>query len=106
MSESLAAPPISRRMTFLFAAACGVIVANIYYAQPLAGPICASIGLAPAAAGLIVTMSQVGYGLGLLLLVPLGDIFENRKLVVTLVLGVMLAALGAALATSPLTFFG
>lgn len=91
-------------MTFLFAAACGVIVANIYYAQPLAGPICASIGLAPEAAGLIVMMSQLGYGLGLLLLVPLGDIFENRKLVVTLVLGVMLAVLGAALATSPLAF--
>ncbi|CAN5445755.1 MFS transporter [soil metagenome] len=98
-------PTISRGMTFLFALACGVIVANIYYPQPLAGPICASLGLPQWAAGLIVTMSQVGYGLGLLLLVPLGDIFENRRLVVTLVVCAMLSVLAAGCATTAAVFF-
>lgn len=72
-------------LTLLLASACGLIVANIYYAQPLIGPISAALGLSPGAAGLIVTMTQVGYGIGLLLIVPLGDLVENRRLV----LGVM-----------------
>ena len=96
---------ISAGLTFLFALACGVIVANIYYPQPLAGPICASLGLPEWAAGLIVTMSQVGYGLGLLLLVPLGDIFENRRLVVTLVSCAAVALLVAGSATGAGIFF-
>ena len=82
-------------MTPLLAAACGLIVANIYYVQPLAGPISHALGLPPAAAGLIVTMTQAGYGLGLLLIVPLGDLIENRALIRTMVL---LAAAALALA--------
>ena len=61
--------PITRGMTLLMAAACGLIVANIYYVQPLAGPISAQLGLPPSATGIIVTLTQIGYGLGLLLLV-------------------------------------
>jgi predicted MFS family arabinose efflux permease len=53
-------PQISPGAIVLLAAACGLIVANIYYAQPLIGPIAQSLGLAPQAAGLIVTMSQIG----------------------------------------------
>lgn len=71
---------------FLLAAACGIIAANLYYAQPLVGLISSTLGLSSGAAGLIVTLAQIGYGLGLLLLVPLGDILENRKLVVVLLL--------------------
>jgi predicted MFS family arabinose efflux permease len=85
-------------LMLLIAAACGLIVANIYYAQPLIGPISAALGLSPQAAGLIVTMTQIGYGAGLLLVVPLGDLFENRRLVVACVLvaGLALAAAAAA----------
>ena len=79
-------------LTLLLAAACGLIVANIYYPQPLAGPISASVGLPPHAAGLIVTMTQIGYVAGLLLIVPLGDVLENRGLVLALV-GLSAAAL-------------
>jgi predicted MFS family arabinose efflux permease len=77
------APSISSWMTFLLALSCGVIVANIYYAQPLVGPIAAELGLSPQAAGLIVTMTQIGYGIGLFLIVPLGDLVENRRLVLS-----------------------
>jgi predicted MFS family arabinose efflux permease len=91
-------------MTMLLAVACGLIVANIYYAQPLAGPISLALGMPPAAAGLIVTLTQIGYGLGLLLIVPLGDLIENRRLIVG-ILGIGTAALlAAALSTHPAPF--
>ncbi|MFC5447500.1 MFS transporter [Paenibacillus aestuarii] len=74
---------ISASLIFILAAACGIIAANLYYAQPLVGPIGSTIGLSSGAAALIVTMTQVGYGIGLLFIVPLGDILENRKLIVS-----------------------
>jgi predicted MFS family arabinose efflux permease len=95
-----AAPGMSRWMVFLLATACGLIVANIYYAQPLIALIAPEIGLRDSAAGLIVTLAQVGYCAGLLLLVPLGDLMENRRLIVCTVVGVVLALLAAALARS------
>lgn len=88
----------------LLAAACGLVVANLYYAQPLIGPISASLGLAPEAAGLIVTMAQIGYGVGLLLIVPLGDLVENRRLVITAIAFSALSLAGAAVSTSALPF--
>jgi hypothetical protein len=57
---------ISAAQVAIFAAACGLTVANIFYTQRLAG--------------LIVTLTQLGYGAGLLLLVPLSDVLENRRL--------------------------
>lgn len=88
-----AAASIPPWLTLLIATACGLVVANIYYAQPIAGPIGAALGMSPHAAGLVVTMSQLGYGAGLLFVVPLGDLLENRGLVTALVV-----ASGAALA--------
>ena len=70
-------------LTLLLAIACGLTAANLYYAQPLVGPISAELGLSPHSAGLIVTMAQLGYGAGLLLIVPLGDLIENRRLVLS-----------------------
>ncbi len=97
-------PGISGATIFLLAAACGLVVANIYYAQPLAGPIAAALGLAPGAAGLIVTLTQIGYGLGLIVIVPLGDRLENRRLVVVCVAASALALGLAANATSAAAF--
>jgi predicted MFS family arabinose efflux permease len=92
------------KLTLLLALACGLIVGNLYYAQPLIGPISADLGLSLRAAGLIVTVTQVGYVAGLLLIVPLGDLLENRRLICT-ALGVgAVALLGAGCATSPLQF--
>ncbi len=53
-------PEISSATILLLAAACGLIVANIHDGQPLAGPIAAALGLAPGAARLIVTLTQIG----------------------------------------------
>ncbi|MDB5368561.1 MAG: araJ [Roseomonas sp.] len=91
-------------LMLLLAAACGTLVANLYYAQPLIGPVSASLGLTPAAAGLIVTLAQAGYGLGLLLLVPLGDLVENRRLVVAVVGACAVALAVAALSTTAIPF--
>ncbi|HME83985.1 MAG TPA: MFS transporter [Roseiarcus sp.] len=95
-----AEPRISAATILLLAAACGLIVANIYYAQPLIGPIAQSLGLAPQAAGLIVTMAQIGYGAGLVFVVPLGDLVENRRLVIACVAFSAIALAFAAFATS------
>jgi predicted MFS family arabinose efflux permease len=97
-------PMVSSWLTLLLAAACGLMAANIYYAQPLAGPIGSELGLSPNATGLIVTLTQVGYGIGLLLLVPLGDLVENRRLVVTLIAIAVVGLLGAGLSTHFLPF--
>lgn len=91
-------------MSFLLAAGCGLIVANLYYAQPLAGPIAAELGLRPDQAGLIVTLSQIGYLVGLLLIVPLGDMLENRRLIVTLLAGSAVALGVVAFSTTPPVF--
>ncbi|WP_035061073.1 MFS transporter [Andreprevotia chitinilytica] len=105
LAAPLSEPPaISTWLTLLLATACGLIAANLYYAQPLIGPISAALGLSPQAAGLIVTMTQVGYGAGLLLIVPLGDLFENRRLIACVISLGALAEAAAALVTHSLPF--
>jgi predicted MFS family arabinose efflux permease len=95
---------ITPGMVLLLAVASGLIVANLYYAQPLVGPISAATGLQPGAAGLIVTLTQIGYCLGLAFIVPLGDLLENRRLCVLLLGGTALSLLGAAMAGNAATF--
>ena len=79
-------PQLSRGMVLLMAFTTGVVVAGNYYAQPLLHSISASFDLSYASAGIIVTVAQLSYALGLVLLVPLGDLFEQRRLMVTLLL--------------------
>jgi predicted MFS family arabinose efflux permease len=97
-------PHVSAGTILLLAASCGVIVANMYYAQPLVGPIAASLDLAPRAAGLVVTMSQLGYGAGLVFIAPLGDLVENRRLALACVAFTAVALAAAAAATSAAAF--
>jgi len=99
-----AAKPVSAGMTFLLAAACGLTAANIYYAQPLIGLIAPAVGLGDTAASLIVTFTQVGYCVGLMLLAPLGDLVENRALTFWTLCGAVIARLAAAFAPSAPAF--
>jgi predicted MFS family arabinose efflux permease len=62
------------------AAACGLTVANLYYAQPVLALIARSFGVSQGAAAIVVTATQLGYAAGLAFLVPLGDVLENRRL--------------------------
>jgi len=83
----------------LFSLACGLSVANLYYAQPMLGLIGSSFGVPIAETGLIVTSTQLGYALGLLLIVPLGDKLENRRLIITVMGATVLALLSMATAS-------
>lgn len=85
-------------MITLLAAAIGISVANLYYAQPLIGPMSLSLGVNPQNAGLLVTITQVGYGIGVLLLVPLLDLIENRKLIISLVALTAVGLIGISMA--------
>jgi predicted MFS family arabinose efflux permease len=66
----------------LLAVAAGVSVANVYYAQPLLDRIGADLAVRPGALGLVTTVTQAGYLLGLVLIVPLGDLLSRRRMIV------------------------
>ena len=93
--ESIAGRGMSGGMILLFAVAVGQAVGSNYLAQPLLETIRDVFGVSAAVAGLVVTASQVGYAAGLLLLLPLGDLFERRRTVVTLA-AITAAGLAAA----------
>lgn len=93
---------LSRRVVALLAITSGTTVANIYYVQPLLNLIADGFGVSDAAAGLLVTCAQVGFLLGLALLVPLGDLIERRRLITTVLIGTSAAlAAGAGAARAP-----
>ncbi len=73
---------LSGKLVFIMAVACGVSVANLYWAQPLLDTIAAAFHTGTTAAGLIVTFTQIGYAIGLMFIVPLGDLLERRRLIV------------------------
>jgi predicted MFS family arabinose efflux permease len=91
-------------LTAVFSASCALTVANIYYAQPLIDPIAASLGLHASLAGLIMMLTQLGYSAGLLMIVPLVDVLENRSLAVCALSGVVVGLIGVASSTSALAF--
>jgi len=77
---------LSPALIALMSVATGLAVASNYYAQPLLDTIAHAFSLTPGQAGFIVTAAQLGYAAGLLFLVPLGDMFERRTLIVTMTL--------------------
>ena len=97
-------PVLTKNLVMFFAFCCGAIVSNIYYSQPLIELIAPEIGLTDSVASLIVSLTQAGYALGMLLLVPLGDLLENRKLMVSTLIVAMVSLVGAATAHSPNVF--
>ncbi|GER12157.1 MFS transporter [Variovorax boronicumulans] len=68
-------------LILLLAAGAGLSVASLYYAQPMLGVLGADIGASTRAVGFIPTLTQLGYALGILLLAPLGDRFDRRRIV-------------------------
>ena len=93
-----ARPSLSRAVALLFAIACGLAVANVYYAQPLLVTIADEFGMSHATSGIVITTTQIGYGLGLLMVVPLGDLLNRRRLIVGQSLLSVLALIAVALA--------
>lgn len=92
------APP-TRRLGFVtvtMAVACGLAVANLYYAQPLLDLVVKSFHISQGTATVVVTATQIGYALGLVLLLPLGDLVNNRKLTSRTMIGTAVALALAA----------
>lgn len=98
-----ATPVLSPRMIFLFSLTAALAVANVYSAQPLLASIAVSLRIPSGIAGAVVTATQIGYALGLLLLVPLGDCVNRKKLVVAQLLLSALALTAAACASGLFT---
>ncbi|HGA6295723.1 TPA: MFS transporter [Salmonella enterica subsp. enterica serovar Saintpaul] len=88
---------LSPALIVLMSVATGLAVASNYYAQPLLDTIAHHFSLSASSAGFIVTAAQLGYAAGLLFLVPLGDMFERRTLIVSMTL---LAACGMLITAS------
>ena len=77
---------LSPALILLMSVATGLAVASNYYAQPLLDTIARAFNLSASSAGFIVTAAQLGYAAGLLFLVPLGDMFDRRMLIVSMTL--------------------
>ena len=95
---------ISRSCVLLLATTCGAAVASLYYAQPLLHTIAGAFSVSEGTAGLLVTITQAGYVVGLALLVPVGDLFERRRLIAALLV-VTAASLGLAAAAPTFVLF-
>lgn len=111
MKSNLALPPcqgdtqrwpagMPSSLVWLFAVASGLCVANVYYAQPLLDALALDFGISYTAVGGVVTATQVGCALALLLLVPLGDIVNRRRLMAMQLLALVSALLAVSLAQS------
>lgn len=88
-------------IVLLMSVATGLVIASNYYAQPLLHTIGQEFGLSAAGAGALVTVAQLSFAAGLLLLVPLGDLLERRSLIVTMTLctaaGMLMIAFGPSI---------
>ncbi|WP_375425898.1 MFS transporter [uncultured Friedmanniella sp.] len=91
-------PRMTRALTFLFAVAGGAAVGNLYWSQPLLDTIATDLHASTAAAGWLVTATQLGYAAGILLVVPLGDVTNRRRLLLVMMLCAVAALLLCALA--------
>src|ERR1700739_1151297 len=96
--KPLPSSSISFGMTLVMAIACGVAAANIYYNQPMLGIMEATFPGQVAAIGLVPSATQLGFAAGLLLLVPLGDRIERRRLILIQFVALTLSLAAAALA--------
>jgi predicted MFS family arabinose efflux permease len=88
---------LSSVRVFLLALGAGLAAASIYYSQPLLGVLGADLQTSSGAVGWVPTLTQLGYALGILLLAPLGDRYDRRRVIV-----VKAGLLGAALLLSSL----
>jgi len=96
-----ATAPMSSALVALFSLCAGVLVANLYYAQPIIELIAPAVGLSAQSASVIVSLTQIGYAVGLFFLVPLADLHENRRLLTISGVAAAISLVGAATSSQP-----
>ena len=74
-------PALSRSLILLLATGAGLAVASLYYSQPMLGVLADDIGASERAVGMVPMSTQLGYALGILLLAPLGDRYDRRRII-------------------------
>jgi predicted MFS family arabinose efflux permease len=84
-------------MVLVLAVGCAVAVANLYYSQPLLATMAVQFRVPQQALGIVSSLAQVGYAVGMLLFVPLGDILERRRLILIMLAAVTVALVAVAL---------
>jgi predicted MFS family arabinose efflux permease len=104
-SDSIHASSMPRYMTLLFAVVCGMSVANIYFAQPLLDHLSKEFGIDYSTIGILITITQIFYAVGLLLLVPLGDLLNQRRLIIGQMLLSVVALIIVGTASSSTVLF-
>lgn len=92
---------LGRGTRLLFAMAAGLSVANVYYAQPLLDRLAHDFAISRAAIGVVITATQIGCGMALVFLVPLGDLLDRRRLMAWQLWSLVLALAVVAAAQSP-----
>lgn len=101
LTSALPSADMPRSMVWLFATASGLSVANVYYAQPLLDALANDFGISHAAVGGVVTATQIGCALALLLVVPLGDKVDRRRLMAVQLIALVVALVSVSMAQSP-----
>lgn len=91
---------LSKSTLYLMSAAAGLVVANLYYNQPLLYEISVDLKVTEAAVSNVALATQLGYAFGLLLIIPLGDKVNNKKILKYDFILMGLALLAAALSNS------
>ncbi|QCP54892.1 MFS transporter [Trinickia violacea] len=97
---------MARSLILLFAFSCGAIAANLYYAQPIISLIAPDLHMSEGTASLIVSLTQIGYAAGLFFLVPLGDLVENKQLMIISAVLSIASLAAAATMDEPGLFLG
>lgn len=90
--------PLSGALVVLLASGAGLAVASLYYSQPILGVLAADMGATQREVGWLPTLTQLGYALGILLLAPLGDRYDRRRIILGKAVALVAALLLAAMA--------
>ncbi|MBO1099968.1 MFS transporter [Enterococcus hirae] len=91
---------LTSSLILLLSITCGVVVANMYYIQPIGTKVAASLSVSTSAIGILTMLTQLGYALGLLFLVPLGDVVDRPKLIIRMAALSAISLLAAFFASS------
>ncbi|CDQ40008.1 MFS transporter [Virgibacillus massiliensis] len=91
-------------LIFILAISCGSLATNIYYAQPIVQFIAKDLNISSDLSGLLTTLTQIGYGLGLFFIVPMADLFKSKKIVGILIVLSIISLMGTLISTNGIVF--